>query len=114
MLCSSLRFYLRLFCPPTLYFASAAAARDPVRSNPSCSHRLFINHVLRIRTVSLQRSIISRVTMYYATVFCLLSTYASTSSNPASYIAVSKSWYYQIPSNNSRGCLQVICLATLF
>ena len=51
--------------------------------------------------------------MYCAAVLCLLGTYASTSSKPASCIAVSKYGYFQLPSGNHWGCLYVIHMATL-
>ena len=51
--------------------------------------------------------------MYCVDVFFLLSKYSSTSSNPASCIAVSKGGYYQLLSIICQSCFPVICLYTL-
>ena len=87
----------------------AATTLAPVRSSTSCSYHLFATHIPSIRTVSSKSSVIVCVEMYCTTVFCLFSTYASISSKTASCISVSRSGYCQIPSNNLRGFLPVIC-----
>ena len=58
--------------PPSIrpYQSSAsAAALAPARSIPSCSYHILATHTPGLHTVSLYRSRIGRVTMYYATVF---------------------------------------------
>ena len=75
--------------PPSSSTAAAVSALYTTRSRSFFSNHLFATHVTSISNVSLQMSIIGRVTMYCATVFFLFSTYPPISSNPASCIAVS-------------------------
>ena len=72
------------------YSAAAASSHTPTKSNPSCSHHLFETCAPSYYTASSQRSRIGWGEIYYAAVFCLLMTYASNSSNPASRITYSK------------------------
>ena len=71
-------------------FTNAASSHTPTKSNPSCYHHLFETCAPSYYTASSQRSRIGWGEIYYAAVFCLLMTYASTSSNPASRITYSK------------------------
>ena len=98
---------------PTSSSDASVTSHAPTRSIISFYHHLLMTHIPGICTVSSHRSIIGRITIYCAAVFFLLSTHASTSSNPASCIAVSKCGYYQLPSRNRRGYLPVIHIATL-
>ena len=91
----------------------AITSHAATSSSNSFSLHLFTTHIPKICTVSLQRSRIGRIEMYYAATLHLLSTHASTSSNPNSCIAVSKVGNYQLTSINRRGHLPVIHIATL-
>ena len=94
--------------------AETTFTRAPSRSSTFCSHHLLSNHVPVLHNISSQRSRIGCITMYYATILCLLSTYTSTSSNPDSYIITSNGGYYQLLSRNHQYCLPVIHLTTLY
>ena len=83
-------------------------------SSPSWSHHLSTTHVPSLCIVSLKRPRIGRIVIYCTTVFCIFSTYASTSSNPASYIAAYNGGYYKLLSRRLWSSLTVIRLATLF
>ena len=118
--------FLLLYVPatPSAYpsassrpFSSAATAvsapRNPSRSSTIFYYHLFVDHLPGLCTVSLQRYRIAFVKMSIAVVLFLLGTYASTSSNLASYIAYSNNKYYQFTSRSYRVCLPVILLTTL-
>ena len=93
---------------------ASTSNRDPFSFIHSYSHQLFVTHVPGLRTASSQRSIIGRVSMYCATMFYLLNTYASTSSNLSYRIDFSKGGgYSQLPYRSLQGYLHVIRLATL-
>ena len=85
---------------PTYYSDTPVTSHAPTRSITSFSYHLFTTNIPGICTVSLQRSRVGRIEMYCASILCLISTHADTSSNPASCIAVSKCGYYQLPSRN--------------
>ena len=98
---------------PTSSSDAAVTSHASTRSSNSFSHHLFKTHIPKICTVSLQMSRIGHITMYYAAILYLVSTHASTSSNPNSCIAVSKVGYYQLTSINRRGYIPVMHIANL-
>ena len=98
---------------PSSSSAASDATLAPTSSSHSLSYYIFATHVPGIRTVSLQRYRIGCVTIYCATIFCLIRTYAFIYLNPSSCITVSIVGYYQLLSIKRRGCLPVIRWATL-
>ena len=84
--------YYSLLLFPYLYSSATIVALAPDRFSPSCSYHLLATHTPDFHTVNSQRSIISRVKIYCATVFFLFRSYVTISSNPASSIAVSSGW----------------------
>ena len=92
---------------------AAVTSHASNRSSNSFYNHIFTTHIPKICTVSSQSSRIGRISMYYAAILYLLSTHASTSSNPNSCIAVSKGGYYQLTYRNRRGYLPLIHIATL-
>ena len=73
---------------------AAVTSHAPTRSSIPFYHHLFTTHIPVICNVSSHRSKIGRITIYCASIFCLIITHASTSSKPASFIAVYKGGFY--------------------
>ena len=93
-----------------------SAVSDALATNTpstSYSHHLLDINTHIIRKVSLHRSIIGHVAIYYVIIFCLFKTYYFISSDPASYISVFRGGYYQLTYTCHFGCPPVIRLDTL-
>ena len=92
--------------------AAAASATTlffpPSKYRPACSHHRGDTFVPGLREDLSQRSIIGRVAIYRATVFCLLVMYLPILSKPDSTIASYNGGYSHLPPPCLLGCLPVI------
>ena len=102
-----------LFCASSPYDSSAALLFAPSKLKPSCSHHPQDTHTPGLQEDHSQRSIIGHVAIYCLAVFCLLVTYVSIYSKPASYISTASRGYSQLPPLSLLICLLVIRSATL-
>ena len=93
--------------------ASAALSLAPLVSIPSWSHHLQKTQAPGLQIDCSHRSIIGRVTIYWAIVFFLLLIYRPIYSKPASPISAASGWYSHPPSPRLLGCLPVVRCATL-
>ena len=82
-----------IYSSPTSSSNATVTSHTSTRSSNSFSRLLFKTHTPKICTLSSQRSRIGRIAMYYVAILYILSTHASTSSNPKYCIPVSKGGY---------------------